>query len=436
MFNKSWIYLAVVLIVLGLIFGVRALLVIAAFIATVMPAAAWWNRHSLDGIAYRRNFATQSISIPTDGRLRAFPGEVVDLTLRVTNRKLLPLSWLAVQDQWSLALPLEEGHLVTAPSRQDGYYRTVLSARWFEQVSRRCRVRCTRRGFYPFGPVRFASGDIFGLFQQERVQDGLDWLIVYPQVVSLEALGFPPKEPLGETKAHWRVFEDPSRAVGIRDHQPQDSFRHIHWKATARRQDLQVKVYEPTTTHNLAIFLNVATFARYWEGIKPLLLEQAISVAASIACHAVEQRYILGLLANGTIPHSDQPIKVLPSRRPDQLARVLEALAAVTSFATTSIEALLLAESPRLPWGATLAVVTGVVTDELLATLTRLRDVGRRLVLVSLEDEYAAPFTPPPRILTHRLSTRELPFDENLLGEPHEWAPDFTPPVLSARSDR
>ena len=72
----------------------------------------------------------------------------------------------------------------------------------------------------------------------------------------------------------------------------------------------------------------------------------------------------------------------------------------------------------------------------MLATLTRLRDVSRRLVLVYLEDELTPAFTPPPRILTHRLSTGELPFDEKLLGEPHEWAPGFAPPVLSARSDR
>ncbi len=189
-------------------------------------------------------------------------------------------------------------------------------------------------------------------------------MIVYPQVLPLDVLGFPPKEPFGETKANWRIFEDPSRAVGIRDYQPEDGFRHVHWKATARRQDLQVKVYEPTTSHNLVVFLNVATLAKHWHGVLPKLLEQAISVAASIASYGVEQRYLVGLVANGSIPHSDQAIKVLPSRRPDQLARVLEALAAVTNFATVSIESLLLTESARLPWGATLVVVTGVITDQ------------------------------------------------------------------------
>ena len=75
---------------------------------------------------------------------------------------------------------------------------------------------------------------------------------------------------------------------------------------------------------------------------------------------------------------------------PGQLAAILEALAAVTSFATLSIQELLRWQSPRLPWGATLVVVTAVVTDDLGATILRLREAGRRLALVSLADE------PPP----------------------------------------
>jgi hypothetical protein len=143
----------------------------------------------------------------------------------------------------------------------------------------------------------------------------------------------------------------------------------------------------------------------------------------------VADRYLVGLLANGSIPHSDQSIKVLPSRRPDQLARVLEALAAVTSFTTTSIDRLLLSEASRLPWGSTLIVVTSVVTADLLAALVRLHDVGRRLVLVSLEDEPSLPYTLPPGILVHHLPARDLPFDRELMGEPLEWAPEVAPPI-------
>ncbi len=419
MFNKAWIYLALILIPLGLIGHVKAWLALSAFLLTVLGIAWWWNRRCLVGVRYERLLSAT----------RAFPGEVVDLTLRLTNQKLLPLSWLMVEDQWSMNLPLVEGELFPSATGKMGLFRSALSMRWFERVSRGYRLRCTRRGFYPLGPVRFRAGDIFGLFQSEETQEDLDWLIVYPQVLPLEALGFPPKEPLGEVKAAWRIFEDPVRPVGVREHQPGDSFRDVHWKASARRQDLQVKVYEPTTSHNLVLFLNVSTFARHWHGIDPIRLEKTIGVTASIASHAVDQRFIVGLIANGSVPHSDQPIKVLPSRRPDQLSRLLEALAAVTSFPTCSIDALLMTESPRLPWGATLVVVTSIVTDELRATMLRLREVGRRLVLVALEEESdRAPISSVPGVPIYRLPLDRLPFDEEFLGQAEDWAADVAPP--------
>ena len=62
-----------------------------------------------------------------------------------------------------------------------------------------------------------------------------------------------------------------------------------------------------------------------------------------------------------------------------------------------------MAESPRLPWGATLVVVTSIVSDELQAALFRLREVGRRLVLVALEDESTPASSSVPGVRTFRL---------------------------------
>jgi uncharacterized protein (DUF58 family) len=376
-FSEAWIALAVMLTIFGFIFGQKGLMLVAVLLLTIVPIAWLWNKLALRSLHYERVFSER----------RAFQGETLELTLRVSNRKLLPVGWLQIEDQFPLDVPLLDEELLTSQSSSFGRLATAFSLRWYERVSRRYRLHCPHRGFYRFGPAHMKSGDIFGLFSQEGWQRKLDWLIVYPKVVPIAQLGLPSKEPFGETKARQRIFEDPLRTIGVRDHQPEDGFKHIHWKATARQQKLQAKVYEPTTSFNLIIFLNVATFPKHWQGTDPILLERAISVAASIANYGVEQRYTVGVIANGSVPHSDQPIKVLPSRDPKQLSRILEALAAVTGFATSSIEDLLLEESPKLPWGATLVVVTGVVSEELVVTLLRLRDVGRRLVLVSLAQQ-------------------------------------------------
>jgi len=374
MFNESWIALSIIITILGLILQQPGLFGVAGLLLTIAGVSWTWNRYALRGVEFQRQFSER----------RAFQGEEVELVVQVTNRKLLPLSWLRVDDQVPADLVLLEGRVQPSSQPELGYLSSLFALRWYERVSRRYRLKPHRRGFYPFGPVSLRSGDFFRLFEQRQTLRQPEWLIVYPEVRPLLELGLPTKDPFGDAKAREPIFEDPARTVGVREYQPQDSFRRIHWKASARLQRFQSRLYEPTTSQQLVVFLNVATFPKTWQGIIPEVLEEAITVAASIANYGVGQKYQVGLLANGSVPGSDQPLKVLPGRDPQQLTHILEALAAVTGFATSPIERLLTMESPRLPWGATLLLVTAAVYDDLLATLLRLRDAGRRLVLVSL----------------------------------------------------
>ncbi len=151
--------------------------------------------------------------------------------------------------------------------------------------------------------------------------------------------------------------------------------------------------YEPSAEEQALIFLNVATMPRHWLGNIPELLERAISVAGSLAALCVEMRLPVGLIANGFLPESDQPLRLLPGRSPDQLLHILELLAAVRPFATVPIEELLLRESPGLPWGATLVIVTAIAHEALLAALLDLQRAGRKVVLCTLAEK------PPEREL-------------------------------------
>lgn len=380
--GRAWFEIAALLIAIGLVVRQRAPFVLAACLLTVIPIAWVWNRLSLRRVDYRRSFDKQ----------RAFVGETFKMTLQVTNRKLLPLSWVEINDRIPMALPLVEGMLMPTHVPQVGTLTAALSLWWYERVNRRYELRCPARGIYVLGPVDLKSGDIFTLFEMQDNRKCRDRLLVYPHIWPMEDWGFPPKEPFGERKAQQRLLEDPLRTIGVRDHHPEDSLRHVHWKATARRGELQVRAFEPTATLDLVILLNVATFEHHWQGVIPALLESAVSLAGSIATWATGQKYKVGLVANGSVPLSDQPIRVPPGRSPGQLTAILEALAAVTSFATLPIHDLLRRESPRLPWGATLVVVTAIVTDQLAAAILGLREAGRQMALVSLAEE------PPPRL--------------------------------------
>ncbi len=375
MFNDAWIALALVFGLLGVLFRQDALVIMSTVLLTVIAVAWLWNRYVLRGVVYRRELSER----------RAFVGEEIVLTVRVTNGKRLPVAWLKAEDELPVAVPLIGDTLAPSHKETVGYLVNLYSLRWHERVTRRFRLACAQRGFYTLGPVRLQASDVFGLFSASAVDEREDTLIIYPQVLPLEALGLPPKDPFGNAKAEEPLFADPSRAVGVRDHQPYDGQKHIHWKASARQQRLQVKVYEPTTSPQWILFLNVNTLPEPLQGSDPVLLEQVVSVAASIASFAVEQKHMVGLLANGSLPRSDQPLKVLPSRSPDHLMHMLEALAAVTAFSTSRIERLLETESPKLPWGATLVVITGILSESLMASLLGLRAAGRKVALVAVD---------------------------------------------------
>jgi len=381
MFKSRWLYVILGVLLAGGLLRQPALVIIALLTLFTVGVAWAWNRYALVGVEYQRALS----------ETRVFPGETVGLTVRLANRKLLPLAWLELADEFPKKLPLLKGQLELSSQPTVGHLAHLASLHWYERVSWRYELTAAARGYYAFGPLTMRSGDAFGLFQQEERREQIDHLIVYPRLVSLERLGIPSKHPLGETKSPQRIFEDPSRTIGVRDYRREDSLRRIHWKATARRQQLQVRVYEPTATQQLAIFLNVATYLEAWQGIEPELLESAITVAASLASEVLEGRYAVGLYANCSLPESDQTIKVPPGRSPGQLTAILEALAKASGFAVMPLENLLDNEAARLPWGATLVIVTALVSEGLLSALLRLRQAGHRLTVVAIGERAAMP---------------------------------------------
>jgi uncharacterized protein (DUF58 family) len=389
-FSDAWIPLALLFLIIGLAAGRQAaMLALGMVLLLIVAISTAWKNLSLLGVTYERSF----------NRNRVFPGEPIEMTVTVGNDKLLPLTWLQFRDELPVAIENEDA-ISQLSSEISGRYilQNTFSLYGREQTERTVSLRFPKRGYYKLGPVTYESGDIFTLFTIQREHNYIDRLIIFPQIYPLDQLGLPAKEPFGDVKVIRSLFTDPIKTQGVRDYHPGDRFRDVHWKATAVRGNLQTKVYDPSTGMTITIFLNVATFAKHWMGFDPELLERSVSVAGSIANYGVQQSWGVGFYANGSVPNSDQPIRVRPSRSPEQLAHVLEALAAVTEFATGSIEKMMMRTSPSLPWGSTIVLITAVVTEDMMVALIRLKEAGRRVVLISLAEE------PPPKGLGNLLA--------------------------------
>jgi uncharacterized protein (DUF58 family) len=374
MLRDAWIWIALGLIITGLVVGDALVAALGFGVGIACGVAQLWSRWSVRRLKYERVLHED----------HAFTGERFALTTRLTNEKPLPLPWVEVRDRFPEALLPEandEFVLAGQVGSLQNDWRTSAGAH--QRVNRDIELRAPERGVYDIGPARVRSGDLFGLFSEEIEEPRHTKAVVYPRTVAIEDLGLPTRRPYGETPRGIRIFEDPSRVAGLRDYAPGDSLRRIDWNATARIGKLQSRVYDPTSSQHLLLCLNTQTIEPSWAGYVPELLERGITVAASIARDAYDRRYSVGLLATGTFPDADRSIRIAPGRRPEQFIRILEALAIITPFVLEPLSAMLDREEHRLTIGTTIAVVTGIMPDELAATILRLRRRGHNVVVLS-----------------------------------------------------
>lgn len=375
--DHRWVNFAIIMFVVAVIGQIRELLALIAFMTLIVFVAWRWSRSSLRGLVYFRSFQFR----------RMFPDEKLDVQVTVENRKLLPLPWLQIEDEWPLLIgPTDDMILARTENDPDlGYLINTYSLRSYERIRRHYLLLARQRGVFRIGPAHLLSGDPFSLFDRKvSLETRHEMLIVYPRIKTLPELGLPLKDPFGDKRVQQRLFEDPNRTMGVRDYSPQDSFRHIHWKATAHSGRLQTKLFEPTRSLRTVLCLNVATFEEHWRGVWPAMLEYEMEIAASLVQWGLDQGHSVGMTANGTLAHADQPFRIPPSRNPNQLLRLFEALAAVSYFISSGFDRFLIEESPRLAWGATLVLITPFVNEDIAASILRLRESGRRVVLISL----------------------------------------------------
>jgi uncharacterized protein (DUF58 family) len=417
--RQLWLPVAILVALVGI--GIRepAVAAVGMLLLLTGGVAHTWNRLALERVEFRRSFSGK----------RAFAGESIEVTYSVVNRKPLPLPWLEIRENAPAALPAEDVH--TSPSATPGAVSISRSTSlaWYERVVWKHRFRCPTRGHFRFGPALLHTGDLFGFYDTSREVTHHDYVTVLPRLYDLEALGLPTRRPFGEERGGSRIFEDPSRLVGIRDYRAGDPLKRIEWKATARRGALQSRVYDPSASLHLLVALNVSTLEFAWEGYIPVVLERSISLAGSVARWAHEHRYATGLLANSSYPGADRAMVIPAGRDPDQLTRILEALAMVSPFTIAPLEDVLEEQARRLPLGATVVLVTALVTERLTATLYRLAERGYPLAVIWSADE------PPPAawasLNVHNLGPRlqELEAREGGPFTPPSPPRDAPPPV-------
>lgn len=144
------------------------------------------------------------------------------------------------------------------------------------------RVCLPQRGRYRLGPIAVSTRFPFGLVRRTATFPGEHSLTVLPRSGRLMPAW---DVQLAEDVEGWQGGRQPTRAAGdffgVREWQAGDSVRWIHWRGTARHNQLMVRQFEKPRRRDVVLLLDL------WQPAKPdeehlENVELAVSFAATV----------------------------------------------------------------------------------------------------------------------------------------------------------
>jgi uncharacterized protein (DUF58 family) len=237
-------------------------------------------------------------------------------------------------------------------------------------------IRPRLRGVHHIGPARLRVSDSLGLSEFERDLAGRTRMIALPKVVPLT--GLPGGSGLGTGedgtgRSRTGHGEDDST---VRQYRQGDDMRRVHWKTTARRDELMVRVEEHPWWGGVTVLLDRRSAAHRGRGARSSL-EWAVSAVASIGTHLHRHGQVVRLVTEDGQVLSDGGGLHVDDHDNEVL---LDALAVVQPSAQRD-----------LVWGADpaggreLIAVLGETTPPAVTELTRLRPHGTRNLAILLD---------------------------------------------------
>ncbi|MGW1677861.1 DUF58 domain-containing protein [Saccharopolyspora sp. NPDC002376] len=336
----------------ALVLDERDLLRVSAFVIALPLLALLLTSRTRFGVAARREVVPTRIPV----------GGQATVQLHVSASGRMPIGGLMLEDNTPHALGGRHRFQLDAVPKHGG---AVLEY----------PVSPVLRGVHQIGPLRTSIDDPFGLAEFERELAGRSRLVAVPKVVPLS--GLPAGSGLGtgeDGATRLRAGHGEDDAV-VRQYRHGDDIRRVHWKSTARRDELMVRVEERPWHAGVTVLLDRRSAAHRGSGARSSL-EWAVSAVASFCLHLHQHGQQVQVstedgaqLAAGAATSSDGYDDA-----------VLDALAAVRA---SSQRDLVFSHDPGS--GQELIAVLGQATPAAVDELTKLRPQETRSLVVLLD---------------------------------------------------
>lgn len=312
-------------------------------------------------------------------------GEEAELIEVVRNDSPYTIPWLRVESRGSAFLRLGRQENLYVGGEQ--HYCSLFTLMPYQQIRRLHKVTFLRRGVYDLGSAALTSGDLLCIHRFLRTQKMSVPVTVYPRLLDPEDIPMPLSYMMGEAVCRRHLLQDPFLIRGIRPYLPGDPVRDIHWAATARTGQAQIRVKDYTNQTRLLVVLNVQHQELMWGKVLPEqdaeMMEPAISLAATLCVQALRSGSAAGFAANMPMDDGKHSAVVLPAGGSAQEDAILDTMARLKIVRTEDIIPFL--EKLEGQTGLDIVLLSRYDCESLQEALEKLEQKGNRTYLHLLE---------------------------------------------------
>jgi len=351
-------------------------LVLACFLFIAIETK-YYDRVALKGIAYERFFTEKTVT----------EGDRAEIVEVLQNRKLTPVPWLRVESRISSALRFKSQDNLDIDMEQ--FHRSIFFLSGFSRITRRHEIACLRRGYYTLTQNTVTAGDLFGIVEKREDLPCEAALYVYPSVLSQDELPWQALKWQGDVTVRRWILPDPVLVGGVREYRPGDPQKDIHWAATARTGQLQVKVRDFTVSARVLILLNAQISEDLWgvmNAAQQAVIERGVKIAATLADWCLRQGIEAGFASNGALKGREEETVFIPPAASDaQLETLMQTFARFLIVRNLNIHSYLDRLAEENLTGMDVVLISAYESDAVHAAAGRLAECGNSVSIIPIE---------------------------------------------------
>ena len=235
-----------------------------------------------------------------------------------------------------------------------------------------------KRGICKIGPIKVTVTDPLGLFRLSTKQQVFAELVVLPRPLPIpdSRLWYIGKLGNHQFEGIGRKGRSGTEFHGIREYQPGDELRRIHWRSTARHGELRVIEFEHSRAPDIVIAIDLQSNAEADIGFYTPL-----DYGAKFAAYLAEQVLALGGSARLLLPRSVY-LRLKSDATPTNLHSILDILARLGSDESESLSEVLIENSKSISQASSVVCLSHLVGPTLVKCVRMLQQEGVKLQFI------------------------------------------------------